>query len=50
MTTRLMWITRMAPFVYSKEAEEVTQRLWKETLEALSVAGVQDIIQSLAQS
>ncbi|KAI1448848.1 putative short-chain dehydrogenase/reductase family protein [Annulohypoxylon stygium] len=43
-------IRPMAPFVYSKEAEEVTQRLWKETLEALSVAGVQDIIQSLAQS
>ncbi|KAI1087261.1 NAD(P)-binding protein [Rostrohypoxylon terebratum] len=43
-------IRPMAPFVYSKEAEEVTQRLWKETLEELSFAGVQDIVQSLAHA
>ncbi|KAI1394176.1 NAD(P)-binding protein [Hypoxylon trugodes] len=43
-------IRPMAPFVYSKEAEEVTQRLWKETMEELAFAGVQEIVDSLSQT
>ncbi|KAI1207052.1 NAD(P)-binding protein [Annulohypoxylon truncatum] len=40
----------MAPFVYFKEAKEVTQRLWEETMEELSFAGAQDIFQGLVQA
>ncbi|KAI0849727.1 putative short-chain dehydrogenase/reductase family protein [Daldinia vernicosa] len=40
----------MAPFVYSKEAEQVTPRLWEETIEELSFAGVQDILESLSSA
>ncbi|OTB13350.1 hypothetical protein K445DRAFT_76560 [Daldinia sp. EC12] len=40
----------MAPFVYSKEAEKVTQRLWEETMNELSFADVQDITESLSST
>ncbi|KAI1210266.1 NAD(P)-binding protein [Annulohypoxylon truncatum] len=40
----------MAPFVYSEEAEQLTQQLWKETMEKLSSAGVKEIVESLAQA
>ncbi|KAI2630816.1 NAD(P)-binding protein [Hypoxylon sp. NC1633] len=39
----------MATLVYSKEAPHITKRLWKETVEELSFARVQDIIESLVQ-
>lgn len=38
----------MAPFVYSKEAEPISQRLWEETLQELSFAGVKDVVDGLA--
>ena len=37
----------MAPYVYSKEAVQTTQRLWKETMNELSFAGVEVIIEGL---
>lgn len=36
------------PFVYSPKAPEVTQRLWKETMEELAFADVQTIVQKLS--
>lgn len=41
--------TRMAPFVYSRGAEQIAQRLWRETMEELSFAGVQEILENLGQ-
>ncbi|KAI4602191.1 hypothetical protein KJ359_009428 [Pestalotiopsis sp. 9143b] len=41
-------IRPMAPFVYSKEAEPISQRLWEETLQELSFAGVKDVVDGLA--
>lgn len=38
--------TRMAPLVYSDEAAQITEELWKETMEELSFAGVREIIDS----
>ncbi|KAI1080969.1 NAD(P)-binding protein [Whalleya microplaca] len=40
----------MAPFVYSEEGKQVTQQLWKETMEELSFAGAQEIVASLGQA
>lgn len=40
--------TSMAPFVYSGEAPMVARRLWEETMDELSFAGVKEIIESLA--
>lgn len=37
----------MAPFVYSKEAPVVARRLWEETMNELSFAGVKEMIESL---
>lgn len=36
----------MAPLVYSDEAAQITEELWKETMEELSFAGVREIIDS----
>jgi hypothetical protein len=38
----------MGPFVYSRKAEEVRQRLWKETLDELAFANIQAIVQDLS--
>lgn len=40
--------TRKGPFAYSLKAPEVTQRLWKETMEELAFADVQTIVQKLS--
>lgn len=37
----------MAPLVYSKEAESIARRLWEETLQELSFAGVKDVVDNL---
>lgn len=37
----------MAPFVYSKEAEQLTKDLWAETLEEFAFADAQQIVESL---
>jgi hypothetical protein len=34
----------MAPIIYTKEGEKVSEQLWKETLEELSFAHVEDIL------
>lgn len=39
--------SRKGPFAYSPKAPEVTQRLWKETMQELAFADVQTIIQRL---
>lgn len=38
---------RMAPIVYSEEAETITARLWEETMQELDFAHVRDIIKRL---
>lgn len=38
---------RKGPFAYSPQAAEVTQRLWKETMEELSFANVETIVKNL---
>ncbi|KAI1817112.1 NAD(P)-binding protein [Poronia punctata] len=43
------YLRPMAPFVYSKDAVQVVQRLWKETMEELAFAGVQDIVDGLGR-
>ncbi|KAL4811784.1 hypothetical protein BDW67DRAFT_179301 [Aspergillus spinulosporus] len=43
-------IVPMAPFVYSPEGETVAKRLWQETMDELTFAGVADIINSYSQS
>ncbi|KAI1176126.1 NAD(P)-binding protein [Nemania sp. FL0916] len=40
-------IRPMAPFVYSPDAAPVIQRLWDETMQEFSFAGVQDILAGL---
>jgi hypothetical protein len=37
----------MAPLVYSKEGEQIAQRLWNETMQELAFAGVEDIFKVL---
>lgn len=36
--------------LYTPEGEKVAQKVWKETLEELSFAGVDQIIQELSSS
>ncbi|KAI1644180.1 putative short-chain dehydrogenase/reductase family protein [Daldinia loculata] len=36
----------MAPFVYSKEAEKITQQLWEDTMKELSFAEVHDVAEN----
>ncbi|KAK8009135.1 NAD(P)-binding Rossmann-fold containing protein [Apiospora marii] len=43
-------IRPMAPFVYSDDAKVVSQRLWKETMDELSFAGVDKIIEEISQA
>lgn len=38
----------MAPFVYSDEAKVVSQRLWKETMDELSFAGVDRVLEEIS--
>lgn len=40
----------MATFVYSEEAKVVSQRLWKETMNELSFAGIDKIIEEILQA
>ncbi len=37
----------MAPFVYTEQGRNVAQRLWKETMDELAFANVENIIQEL---
>lgn len=39
-------LIRMAPFVYSKEAEKITQQLWEDTMKELSFAEVHDVAEN----
>ncbi|KAK8061754.1 short-chain dehydrogenase/reductase family protein [Apiospora phragmitis] len=41
-------IRPMAPFVYADEAKVASQRLWRETMDELSFAGVEKIVDDLA--
>ncbi|KAJ2988953.1 hypothetical protein NUW58_g3713 [Xylaria curta] len=43
-------LTPMSPFVYTAEAKQVIPRLWQETMNELSFAGVEGIIQELGSS
>lgn len=37
-------ITSSAPIIYTAEGEQIAKRLWSETMEELSFAGVQEIV------
>ncbi|KAI0388595.1 NAD(P)-binding protein [Xylariaceae sp. FL0594] len=41
-------LTPMSPFVYSEDAKKLVPRLWKETMNELAFAGVEDIIKGLS--
>lgn len=47
LLTRIYYL-RKGPFAYSPQAAEVTQRLWKETMQELSFANVQAIVKDLS--
>ena len=38
----------MAPMIYTKDGEKVSEQLWKETLEELSFAHVEDILREIS--
>lgn len=38
---------RYAPFQYTKDGQEVMERLWKETIKELGPLGVSDILNPL---
>jgi len=39
-----------APIVYTAEGEQISKRLWRETMEELSFAEVQDIVDAFDAS
>lgn len=38
----------MAPIIYTKEGEKLSEQVWKETLEELSFAHVEDILREVS--
>ncbi|KAL4949981.1 hypothetical protein BDW69DRAFT_197642 [Aspergillus filifer] len=42
-------VVPMAPFVYTAEGEKVAGRLWRETMDELAFAGVEDILNGLSK-
>jgi hypothetical protein len=38
----------MAPMIYTKDGEKVSEQLWKKTLEELSFARVEDILREIS--
>lgn len=40
----------MAPLVYAKGQEQLFQRIWNETMDELSFAGVQGILEGVARA
>ncbi|KAL4940695.1 hypothetical protein BDV06DRAFT_17251 [Aspergillus oleicola] len=42
-------VVPMAPFVYKPEGEKVAKRLWRETMDELAFAGVEDILNVLSK-
>lgn len=46
----ILLLIRSAPIVYTTEGEQVAKRLWRETMEELSFAGVQDIVDAFGIS
>ncbi|KAK4154502.1 hypothetical protein C8A00DRAFT_14364 [Chaetomidium leptoderma] len=41
-------VVPMAPMIYTKDGEKVSEQLWKETLEELSFAHVEDILREVS--
>lgn len=40
----------MAPLVYTSEGDEIAKRLWNETMDELSFAGVKAILEEMSES
>lgn len=47
-----LWLTlgflSMAPILYTAEGKEISERLWKETMEELSFVKPEDIVRKVA--
>jgi hypothetical protein len=39
----------MAPLIYKPDGEQLIKRLWKETMDELAFANVEDILQNLSK-
>ena len=41
-------IYRLAPIIYSEEGKKISEQLWKETMEELAFAKVEEIIKAIS--
>jgi hypothetical protein len=40
-------LSRLPPLMYTPEGEEVAKKVWKETMQELSFAGVEKIVEDI---
>jgi hypothetical protein len=42
-------VDRLAPIIYTAEGKKISEQLWKETIEELAFANVEEILKTISE-